>query len=218
MGEIIRMHPGRVNNQPSRMLTLSQPGLFGCIIVHVSAPKITYQENIEMSFVLRTMVTLVIIAIIITAIVLPVKSNHGKQMLLTLTIPLVLIGLIVGGILSLFAVQEVDILDGNLNVRYGVLRSFPLEQIENLRPGSYSFATTGGWGIRGITHTYFVPRHGPAIFFDFDNGKRRKTYGIATDDPSHLIALIKAGRLQEAPATRKSPAQPTEPFSPSPAL
>ncbi len=178
----------------------------------------TYQENIEMSFALRTIITLVIIAVIITAIVMPVKAEHGKRMLLTITIPLILASLLVGSALSLFAVQEVDINDGSLNVRYGVYRSFPLEDIENLRPGSFSLSNSGGWGIRGFTHTYFVPRYGPAIFFDFDNGKRQKTYGLATDNPAHLIAIIKAGRLQQGPVKEKSFASPAEPFSPSAVL
>ncbi len=185
----------------------------------MSALKITYQENIEMSFALRTSITLVVVAVIIIAIVMPVKSDHGKRMLITLTIPLILLSLFVGGILSIFAVQEVDINEGDLNVRYGIYRSFPLACIENLRPGSYSFSNTGGWGIRGLSHTYLVPRHGPAVFFDFDNGRRRKTYGVATDNPARLIALIKAGRgQQKSEESKKSPAFPAEPLSPSAVL
>ena len=171
-----------------------------------------------MSFVLRTVITLVVIAVIITAIVLPVNSNHGKRMLFTLTIPLILLGLAVGGILSLFAQQELDISEGNLNIRYGIYRSFPLADIENLRPGDFNFSNTGGWGIRGLSHTYFVPRFGPAVFFDFDNGKRRKTYGIATDNPARLMALIKAGGVLQESGQQKSPAFPAEPLSPSNAL
>ncbi len=172
----------------------------------MSAPKITYQENIEMSFALRTIITLVVVAVIITAIVLPVNSNHGKRLLFTFTIPLIFLSLIVGGLLSLFAQQEVDISEGNLNIRYGVYRSFPLADIENLRPGAYNFSNTGGWGIRGLSHTYFVPRFGPAVFFDFDNGKRRKTYGVATDNPARLMALIKAGVVLQESEQKKSPA------------
>ncbi len=170
-----------------------------------------------MSFALRAVITLVIVAVIVTAIVLPVRSDHGRHMLITVTIPMILLGMLVGGVLSLFAVQEVDLSEGALNVRYGVYRSFPLSRIENIRPGTYSFGNTGGWGIRGLSHTYFVPRFGPAIFFDFDNGKRRKTYGIATDNPAQLLAILKAGSVH-ASASEKSPAAPAEPFSPSPAV
>jgi hypothetical protein len=156
----------------------------------MKASELVYEEKVEMSFGLRTVLTLVIVAILITAIVAPVRSDHGRRLILQFSLPMMALGLILGLILGAFTTEEIELSNGTLTVRYGITRSLRLEHIKRAWAGEFHLSNTGGWGIRGLRANSFVPRWGPALFVEFDDGTRHKVYGFATDHPADLLAVL----------------------------
>jgi hypothetical protein len=152
--------------------------------------QLAYQEKVEMSFGLRTVLTLVIVAILISAIVAPVRSDHGRRMILRFSLPMIGLGLLLGLILGTFTTEEIELTNDRLVLRYGITRSFRLTHIRRAWGGEFHFSNTGGWGIRGLRGNSFVPRFGPAIYVEFDDGNRHKVYGFATEHPEELLALL----------------------------
>lgn len=159
-----------------------------------------YEEKVEMSFGLRTVLTLVIVIILIAAVVAPVRSDHGRRILTHTSLPMIAVGLLLGLLVGIFTTEEVEVSEEALMVCYGITRTFRFEDIEHAWRGEFHFANTGGWGIRGIARTAFVPRFGPAVYLQFDDGKRRKVYGFASEQPERLLRVL---------ASRGVPIDPT---------
>ncbi|MHB8781522.1 MAG: hypothetical protein ACYC55_09085, partial [Candidatus Geothermincolia bacterium] len=158
--------------------------------VPMKAAELLYEEKVEMSFGLRTLLTLIIVIILVTAVVAPVRSDHGRRILFQFSLPMIAGGLLLALLVGIFTMEEVELSEDALTIRYGITRTFRTKDLKRAWSGEFHFSNTGGWGIRGISRTSFVPRFGPAVFLEFDDGRRHKIYGFASEHPERLLRIL----------------------------